>query len=182
MNKPVLYETGGNQEFISPNIFQLTGYYSEEIRINRDLFPGLINPEDYIETNYKIKNWHKQNEPGILTLNFRFMAANGTPVWIEDHLIGLAKNEFKYMQGMLLDITAQKQKETQLLQLRTEWREKDLIDDRERDSVFNDIERQLEIIEASQRIRHQKAANILNFSKENDVEFYNLDFSFLNEM
>jgi hypothetical protein len=48
----------------------------------------------------------------------------GTQLWIEDHLIGLNIEGVKYMRGLMINISDQKIKETQLLQLRTEWREK----------------------------------------------------------
>ena len=174
LNNPVLYESGGNREFISSNIFELTGYYAEEMRMNRDLFPGLINPEDYIETNFKIKNWHKNNEPGILTLHFRFLSSNGLQLWVEDHLIGLEENGQKYMQGIMLNISPYKEKETELLQLRTIWREKELKDEKEREAVFTDIQRQIDDLGQVEKKRKEKVAIILNHAGENKLRFKSL--------
>lgn len=174
LNNPVLYETGGNREFISTNIFDLTGYYAEEMRINRDLFPGLINPEDYIETNFKIKNWHKNNEPGILTLHFRFMSSNGMQLWVEDHLIGLEENGDKYMQGIMLNISPYKIRETELLQLRTIWREKEVFDERERELVYTDIQRQIDELGELEKKRKEKVAVILNHAGDKKLRFESL--------
>lgn len=174
LSNPVLYETGGEKEFISSNVFELTGYYSEEIRMNRDLFPGLINPEDYIETNFRIKNWHKNNQPGVLTLQFRFQASNGTQMWIEDHLIGVNNGGLKYMQGMMMNISDQKIKETELLQLRTEWREKEINDEKEREIVYNDIQRQLDELTQKAIERKKMVEEILNHAKNNLLSFENI--------
>ena len=173
---PVLYETGGNKEFTSPNIFELTGYYAEELRHNRDLFPGLIHPEDYIETNFKIKNWHKYNEPGLLTIQFRFQSSNGNQLWIEDHLIGLNIEGVKYMKGLMINISDQKIKETQLLQLRTEWREKEMKDEEEREIVFLDIQRQLDELSNHAKNRKEKANEILHYAKEHQISFESLNY------
>jgi PAS domain-containing protein len=172
---PVIYETGGNKEFISSNIFELTGYYAEEMRMNRDLFPGLINPEDYIETNFKIKNWHKQNEPGILTLQFRFQAANGMHLWIEDHLIGVNIDGIKYMRGLMLNISYSKIKETELLQLRTEWREKEMLDERERELVYKDIQNQLNDLDELAKIRKSKVSEILEMARDKTISFEKIE-------
>lgn len=171
LHEPVLYETGGNHEFITENIFELTGYYAAEIIMKRDLFPGLINPEDYIETNFKIKNWHKQNEAGILTLQFRIQSANGSQVWIEDHLIGSFQNDKKFMQDLMMNIDSSKNKETELLQLRTFWREKEMEDEKERESVFKDIQRQLDDIDEEAKKRKEKVTIILSHVKEKLLSF-----------
>lgn len=171
----VIYETGGNKEFLSTNIFELTGYYAEEIRMNRDLFPGLINPEDYIETNFKIKNWHKNNEPGVLTIQFRFQSSNGTQVWIEDHLIGLKQEDVKFMRGIMMNISSEKNKETELLQLRTIWREKKTVDENERKIIYADIQRQLDELALRAVTRKNKVEEILNYSKENNIPFDTID-------
>lgn len=172
----VIYETGGNKEYLSANIFELTGYYAEEIRMNRDLFPGLINPEDYIETNFKIKNWHKNNEPGVLIIQFRFQSSNGTQVWIEDHLIGLKIGETKFMRGIMMNITFEKNKETELLQLRTIWREKPMKDETERNIVFTDIQRQLDDLTKRATERKKQVEEILVYSKEKNLPFDSIGF------
>ncbi len=40
------------------------------------------------------------------------------------------------MRGLMINISDQKIKETQLLQLRTEWREKEMKDEKEREIFF----------------------------------------------
>jgi PAS domain S-box-containing protein len=167
----VFYETGGNQEFISENIFDLTGYYSEEIRLNRDLFPGLINPEDYIETNFKIKNWHKQSEPGVLTMEFRIRSVKGIQIWLEDHLIGMKKNDAKFMQGIMINVNPLKERFTALLQLRTEWNDREDADLKEKEIVFKDIQRQLSDMEKMAAIRHEKIGNFLEYVKKENISF-----------
>jgi len=117
MNGPMLYETGGGNEYISPNIYTYTGIYAEEFSANRDLFPGKINAEDYVEANHKIREWHKHNEPGILVNEFRFKTSFGEFIWIEDYIMSVKpEGRPKYMAGIMIDITAEKLESIELLQ------------------------------------------------------------------
>ncbi|MFZ5552061.1 MAG: PAS domain-containing protein [Bacteroidota bacterium] len=114
---PILYETGGGNEYISPNIYTYTGIFVEEFSANRNLFPGKINPEDYVEANHKIREWHKHNEPGVLLTEFRFKTAFGESIWMEDHILSVKKNgKGKFMTGIMMDITHEKTDLLTLLQ------------------------------------------------------------------
>lgn len=114
---PMLYETGGGKEYISANIFSYTGIYVEEFTANRDLFPGKIHPEDYVESNHKIREWHKHNEPGVLVTEFRFKTAFGEYIWIEDYLISIQHpGASKYMAGIMINVFAEKKETLELLQ------------------------------------------------------------------
>lgn len=176
LNQPVLYETGGNNEFISKNIFALTGYYAEEIIVNRDLFPGLINPEDYIETNFKVKNWHKQGETGSLIMTFRLRVAEGEMIWIEDHLSGRIENNKKYMQGIMININNEKINETELIQLKHQI---SLTDPKDKDKL-TEITEKLDVLKNNKEKRKIIVENILDDMKKANINFHNLPLDFLN--
>lgn len=173
INNPVVYETGGDNEFISANIYELTGYYSEEIILNRDLFPGLIHPEDYIETNFKIKNWHKDGEPGIVILNFRFNEANGQMIWIEDHLTNRNEMDKKYMQGLMINITDEKLEETQLLQ--------EKITNKTNSEMIEKIESKLKSLYLKRQERIILVKDILDLMRQQKIKFSELNLDFLTE-
>ncbi len=175
LNHPVFYETGGNTEFISKNIFDLTGYFSEEFIVNRDLFPGLINPEDYIETNFRVKNWHKDGEKGILVMAFRLRTANGETIWFEDHLAGRKTNDKKYMQGIMIDITDVKEEETFLAQKKHQLLSSNKINDLE----IEKINKKLNEFENMKSERINVVSSILNHLEKNQLNFRDLSLDFL---
>jgi hypothetical protein len=114
---PMLYETGAGHEFISNNFFSYTGYYAEEVKHNRDFFPGQIHPEDYLESDYLIREWHKQGEPGVLFQSFRFKTSWGIYIWIEDYITEIKLNgSGKFMRGLMMPVDEEKQKEISLLE------------------------------------------------------------------
>lgn len=175
LNQPVLYETGGNNEFISKNIFKLTGYYAEEIIVNRDLFPGLINPEDYIETNFKVKNWHKQGEKGTLIMSFRLRMAEGETIWIEDYLSGRIDGDLKYMQGIMININEEKMAETELIQLNHQI----ISSNTKNEAQLNEINQKLLILEQNKKNRKNIVEGILDEMKKNNINFHHLPLDFL---
>lgn len=111
----VLYETGGNREFVSDNISALIGHTAEEIAADRTLFPSLIHPDDRPRLNQSVAQWHEAGESGALTLQFRVQHANGEWIWIEDRMVEVkAPGRPKYMTGVLINISEQKQAERAL--------------------------------------------------------------------
>jgi PAS domain S-box-containing protein len=105
----VFYETGGGREFITENIYGLTGYSAEEITGTRSFFTTLIHPEDNSRLSNELKKWHSKNEPGILTYEFRVKRKDGTYVWLEDHVFEIKpEHGEKYMSGVMINITERK--------------------------------------------------------------------------
>ena len=111
----VIYETGGGKEFVSDNVKNLLGYNQEDIIKDRKFFKNIIHPDDSSEIAAKIINWHKEENPGVLLLEFRCKRADGKYIWIEDHMIKVAGvNEPDYMSGILIDISARKAAEEKI--------------------------------------------------------------------
>lgn len=108
----ILFETGGGREFISENSKDILGYSPEEFTKDRTLFPRLMHPDDYERTNKMVVDWHKKNEPGVLSYEFRFKNAKGEWIWFQDHMMEVKPvNGKKYMAGVLIDITERKKSE-----------------------------------------------------------------------
>jgi PAS domain S-box-containing protein len=114
----VLYETGGEKEFVSENVIDLLGYPASKFVTNRKFFTGIIHPGDLKRVQEKTKAWVAAGRPGILNLEFRCRRADGTYIWIEDHMISVRSDgKQSSMAGVLIDITEHKSSEEKLKQL-----------------------------------------------------------------
>ncbi|MGA2668514.1 MAG: PAS domain S-box protein [Ignavibacteria bacterium] len=114
----VLYETGGGEEFISENVIDLLGYPAGKFVNNRNFFNSIIHPGDSKKLSEKIKDWNKAGKPGILNLEFRCRKADGSYIWLEDHMVNVKSfDEFENIAGVLIDITEHKVSEEKLKQL-----------------------------------------------------------------
>jgi len=114
----VLYETGGEKEFVSENVIDLLGYPASKFIANRKFFPGIIHPGDFKRVHEKTRAWVTAGRPGILNLEFRCRRADGTYIWIEDHMVSVrSKDNHDSMAGVLIDITEHKGSEEKLKQL-----------------------------------------------------------------
>ena len=112
----VLYETGGGKEFMSENVLEMLGYNAEQFN-NRDFFKTITHPGDWLAIDEKTKDWHKAGSLGVLNLEFRVRRADGTYIWVEDHMIKVKNNGDSHMAGVLINITEHKTTEGKLKQL-----------------------------------------------------------------
>jgi PAS domain S-box-containing protein len=114
----VLYETGGGKEFISENVIDLLGYTASKFINNRNFFSSIIHPGDSKILDEKIEEWQKNGRPGILNLEFRCRKADGTYIWLEDHMVNVKSLDNQdNTVGVLIDITEHKTSEEKLKQL-----------------------------------------------------------------
>lgn len=123
LSNVVFYETGGGREFITENIFGLTGYSADEFVRDKDLFSKLMNPADRESIEKSMVDWENAGEPGILTNELRITHKDGTIIWLEDHIFAMTpESGAKYMSGVMIDITERK---------KTEQKIKDSLDEKE---------------------------------------------------
>lgn len=112
----VLYETGGGKEFMSENVYEMLGYPAQNFE-NRDFFRTITHPGDWKSIEEKTKEWHRTGSAGVLNLEFRVRRADGSYVWVEDHMIKVRNNGDSHMAGVLINITEHKTTEEKLKQL-----------------------------------------------------------------
>jgi PAS domain S-box-containing protein len=112
----VLYETGGGKEFMSENVYEMLGYPAQNFE-NRDFFRTITHPGDWKSIEEKTKDWHRTGSAGVLNLEFRVRRADGSYVWVEDHMIKVRNNGDSHMAGVLINITEHKTTEEKLKQL-----------------------------------------------------------------
>jgi PAS domain S-box-containing protein len=116
----VLYETGGGKEFISENVMELLGYPASRFMKNRNFFNTIMHPGDMKIMEAKTKAWIEAGRPGVLNTEFRCRRADGTYIWLEDHMISVKSDKEKEtdsMAGVLINVTEHKSIEEKLKQL-----------------------------------------------------------------
>lgn len=105
----ILYETGGGREFISENIEQLLGYKPKQFTEERDFFVQIMHPDDAQMSKEKLKKWHDEGEPGVVSMEFRCKSKKGDWVWLQDFIMAIKPDDDKaYMAGVMIDITPRK--------------------------------------------------------------------------
>ncbi len=105
----ILYETGGGREFISENIEQLLGYTPDQFTKDRDFFVQVMHPDDAKMSKEKLKKWHSEGEPGVISMEFRCKSKDGEWVWLQDFIMAIKpEGQPVYMAGVMIDITPRK--------------------------------------------------------------------------
>lgn len=111
----ILYETGGSQEFVSSNIYEMLGYPAKDFIEDSSKFFSLIHHEDREYIDQKYSEWENTGKEGLLTSWFRVKRVDGEYIWIEDRMLEITdKNNVKYHAGVNIDITNLKNAEEQL--------------------------------------------------------------------
>jgi len=107
----------GETIYISPHVQNMLGYSAGDWVAYPDLCNDLIHPEDR-ERVFRERD--KAERSGRFTLDYRYVAKDGHVVWVRDEALLLNDRAGKpeFWQGVMLDITAQKQAEEGLLQFR----------------------------------------------------------------
>ncbi len=113
----VLYETGGDNDFISENIENLLGFPLAEYYENKNFFFSRVHPVDKEILLERMKRWEAEGKHGVLTTEFRCMRTDGDYIWVEDNMVELKDDaDFIYRTGVLVDITERKKVEDTLNQ------------------------------------------------------------------
>ncbi len=115
--KVVIYQSGLDNDFISDNIKDMTGYSPAEILKDKYFFGSVMHLDDMEKVKSSLKNWHESGDEGILNMEFRLKKKSGEFIWIEDHMFRVNAGEGKsYLSGILIDITERKIAEQKISQ------------------------------------------------------------------
>jgi diguanylate cyclase (GGDEF)-like protein/PAS domain S-box-containing protein len=100
--------------FTSAQIEPLLGYTVEDWRDDPDLFVRTLHPDDRDRVLEAHARTHRTHEP--LSLEYRLVAREGRIVWVRDDGVIVLDDggEPVYLQGYLLDITAERELQEQL--------------------------------------------------------------------
>ena len=110
-----LADESRNTLYISPQIQEMLGYAPEDWTAKPDFCDTIIHPED---RERMWKETQRAEANGRFSCDYRYIAKDGRVVWVHDEAI-LLKNEAgepSVWQGVMLDITAQKEAEEALRQ------------------------------------------------------------------
>jgi diguanylate cyclase (GGDEF)-like protein/PAS domain S-box-containing protein len=103
--------------FTSPQIEPLLGYTVEEWAADATLFVRTLYPEDRDRVLTAHARTHATHEP--LSVEYRLLARDGSVVWVRDEGVVVLDDEGRplYLQGYLLDVTAEREAQAQLRQM-----------------------------------------------------------------
>lgn len=103
-------------QFVSPQVEQLLGYTPEEWRTDPGLWFRLVHPDDREVVLEAESRTLRDGTP--FSCEYRLLDRAGNEVWVRDDAVVLADEQGgRVLQGLMLDITAQKRAEERLLYL-----------------------------------------------------------------
>ncbi len=103
--------------YISPQVKTLLGFSPEEWLATPDMLIQRLHPDDRVLISSEFQRRHT-GEPCEMDLEYRLLTRDDQVVWFRDQtrLVGDETAGWRYLQGIMFDITAQKQLETQFIQ------------------------------------------------------------------
>jgi diguanylate cyclase (GGDEF)-like protein/PAS domain S-box-containing protein len=103
--------------FTSAQVEELLGYTPAEWLADADLFVRTLHPDDRERVLAAHARTHASFDP--LSLEYRLIARDGTVVWVRDEGVIVFDDDARplYLQGYLLNITAEREAQAQLRQL-----------------------------------------------------------------
>jgi diguanylate cyclase (GGDEF)-like protein/PAS domain S-box-containing protein len=107
-------DEGSSNIFTSAQIEPLLGYTVEEWRDDPDLFVRTLHPDDRDRVLAAHARTHRTHEP--LSLEYRLVARDESVVWVRDDGVVVLGDDGEplYLQGYLLDVTAERELQEQL--------------------------------------------------------------------
>ena len=107
-------DEGSSNIFTSGQIEPLLGYTVEEWRDDSDLFVRTLHPDDRDRVLEAHARTHRTHDP--LSLEYRLVARDGRVAWVRDDGVVVLGDDGEplYLQGYLLDITAERELQEQL--------------------------------------------------------------------
>jgi len=119
---PIIFYTGKVRDdfgitYVSDNVTTFTGYTPEEVTTDSSFWMDHIHPDD---APLVYEELPKVFDRGYHEYEYRWRSADGSYKWFLDilRLVKAADGEEDYIVGMWLDITARKQGEERLLQVK----------------------------------------------------------------
>lgn len=124
---PAIVYTGAIDEtittlFVSPQVKNILGYTQEEYRKDPDIWRKRLHPEDRERVLAHASRCMATLEP--FSSEYRMLRADGSIVWFRDEalIVQDTSGEPLFLQGVMIDITEQKQMEEQLRESEERYR------------------------------------------------------------
>jgi PAS domain S-box-containing protein len=106
--------------FISNGVEAITGYPAADFVIHKKrIFSSIIHPDD-LNATFNITEALSKGE--VFSIQYRIICADGAVKWVEDKGRGVYNNshQLMYIDGVIMDVTEQKQYQETLLRLNEE--------------------------------------------------------------
>ncbi len=103
-----------NSLYISPQIESIIGYPQEDIHRNPGIWEKLVHPQDRERVFEGFRNCRLRGEPH--RAEYRMVARDGRTVWVRDEVAFVKDDAGRnlFLQGIMIDVTDQKQMEERL--------------------------------------------------------------------
>jgi diguanylate cyclase (GGDEF)-like protein/PAS domain S-box-containing protein len=95
--------------YANNSIESITGYSLYELKFNRKIsFANIIHKDDLKKVKNSIKEFLNSKQDS-LQLEYRIITKDKRTIWVKNHIDIVGNNHYKYIEGILSDITAQKE-------------------------------------------------------------------------
>ncbi len=123
--QPVLTASGQpayRWQYVNEQIEQLTGYSAQEFYARPDLYASLIHPEDARWVSEESLRTDSTGEP--FAMDYRLIRRDGSVVWVREYAVLLRDDAGRPLawQGVIVDVTEQKQLEQMLREAEARYR------------------------------------------------------------
>jgi len=100
--------------YVSPQIRQFLGFSQQHYKVDHDLWRKQLHPDDRQRVLNSLHQSHKGRQP--FNCEYRMLSKDGRVVWCRDEAVIVrdSSGEPLMLQGIMFDITAQKQAEEEL--------------------------------------------------------------------
>ena len=107
-------DPNGKTLFISPNVERVLGVTPEQYIAGAAEWDEMVHPDDRARLRAEYEAFLESGE--FATGDYRYVRPDGTVVWIQDrsHMVYGVDGEKKFVQGVMFDITEQKELESRL--------------------------------------------------------------------
>jgi len=115
-----LPDASATNVYSNPEVVRMLGYPAERWAFDADFFPSILHPDDRERVLAEVRDGI---ENGRFNDSYRLRHADGGYRWIADRgrLVNDERGKPLYVQGVLLDVTSEKEAEAQALQLQRQY-------------------------------------------------------------
>lgn len=131
--------------YISPQVFKILGFFPDEWVADRDLWIKQIHPEDLQFVKKTLADCCLPRSSTSFHCEYRIFSKDGRQLWFTDEAVRVRSegDATQYLQGIMIDISEQRQAQEQLMsyqkQLRSLASQLLLAEERERRRIASDL-------------------------------------------